>query len=128
MRVDFWPSINNEKPEAYFSLDLSEKAIDYLLDSTFKLVAQFDGASEVRENIQKFRVQSPAMLLTCCQSKSRQPGLEDLNKIAELLKSDLDGARWEIRIPTDRWSIDEDDSTPFDLSGLLQPVAAEVSA
>lgn len=128
MRVNFFPSLNNEKPEIYFALNLGEKAIDYLLDSKFRLVSQFDGASEVRDNIQRFRIQSPGMLLTCCQGQARKPELSELQGIVDLLsRRELDGAKWEIQIPTNEWAIDEDDDTPFDMKDLLQSVAAEVN-
>ena len=106
MRVEFWPNAKTERPEAFFAMDLDIETTDFLLNVALNnsrgAVTQLNSTS-AGSNCLRYRVRSPAMLLT--MSQSQRKGMPELEQVIALLRkgADLD---WEIRIPTDSWGID----------------------
>ncbi len=106
MRVEFWPSCKAERPEIFFGLDLKPDTTDFILSVSLNnkngAVTQYNSTSV--GNCLRYRVRSPAMLLTMSQNQQRM--LPELGEVIALLRkgTDLD---WEIRIPTDSWEIDQ---------------------
>ncbi len=105
MRVEFWPSCKAERPEIFFDLDLRPDTVDFILDvalnSKSGAVTQYNSTSA--GNCLRYRVRSPAMLLTMSQNQQRK--LPELVPVITLLRKGA-GLDWEIRIPTDSWTID----------------------
>ena len=106
MRVEFWPSSKTESPEAFFAMNLRPDTTDFILgvalDNKRGAVTQYNSTSV--GNCLRYRIRSPAMLLTMSQNHRRK--LPELNAVIALLRKgdDLD---WEIRIPTDSWEIEK---------------------
>lgn len=106
MRVEFWPNAKTERAEAFFAMDLEPLTTDFLLsvalNSSRGAVTQFNSTS-AGSNCLRYRVRSPAMLLTISQNNRKV--IPELGQVVALLRkgADLD---WEIRIPTDSWEID----------------------
>ncbi len=107
MRVEFWPSAKTEQAEAFFAMDLDIETTDFLLNVALNnsrgAVTQINSTS-TGPNCLRWRVRSPAMLLT--MSQCHRKAIPELEQVTALLKkgADLD---WEIRIPTSAWGIDQ---------------------
>ncbi len=107
MQVEFWPNAKTERAEVFFGMDLGIDTTDFLLNVALNnsrgAVTQLNSTS-AGSNCLRYRVRSPAMLLT--MSQCNQKRMPELEQVVALLRqgADLD---WEIRIPTDSWSLEK---------------------
>ena len=109
MRVEMWPSTTKSQPDCYISLDLSPDTIDYLMGQSSGLISQWSMTGTVRSSggAFRYRIKSPLMLLTVCQGHQSQ--CPELEKLTNILKDAAD-LHWEMRIPTNNWGIEGDDT------------------
>ena len=102
MRVEFWPSTKTERADCYMSVELHPDTVDFLMGLGSGLLVQssFSVSSQTRASGFRYRIKSPVLLLTVCQSKTKK--IPELQQVVNILKDGAD-LLWEMRTPTDEW-------------------------
>ncbi len=103
MLVELWPSVDGEKAQAYFAIELSPEAMDFLIPSEGSVFTRSASIAS-QDGTFRHRIKSPLMLLTICEAKGRKE-MPELKQIANLLRGNIHKMSWELRIPTEGWAI-----------------------